>query len=67
MLGVIDPQKLIKHVITQEHCSRVVDEEEGIDEFLKDLSLLGRDLSRVVYFDSKVLSPWLQPDNYFPL
>ena len=30
---------------------------------MKDLNLLGRDLSRVIYIDSKPMSFWLQPEN----
>ena len=33
---------------------------------MKDLNLLGRDLSKVVYLDSRPLSFWLHPDNAFP-
>jgi CTD small phosphatase-like protein 2 len=53
-------------VFTQEHCDRIIVEKEEIDEYVKDLNLLGRDLSRVVYLDSRPLSFWLHPDNAFP-
>jgi len=38
-----------------------VEEESDIDEYVKDLALLGRDMSRVVYIDSKPMSFWLYP------
>ena len=34
-----------------------------MDEFVKDLGLLGRDMSKVVYIDSKPMSFWLYPEN----
>jgi TFIIF-interacting CTD phosphatase-like protein len=34
---------------------------------VKDLALLDRDLSRVVYIDSKPMSYWMYPDNCYPI
>jgi len=64
-MDYIDPQKKIKTILTQEHCDRFIYKDEGddIDEFVKDLGLLNRDLSRVVYIDSKPLAFWLYPNN----
>ena len=66
-MNFIDPEKKIPYRLSQEHCDRLVKEEEEIDEFVKDFQLLGRDMSRVVYFDSKPFSYWMYPDNSFPL
>lgn len=65
VLNYIDPDKKIPYVITQKDCDLIFKEDEGLDLFVKDLNLLGRDLSRVVYLDSKPLSYWLHPDNCF--
>ncbi len=63
VMSLIDPTRKIKHILTQEHCNRIVEEESDIDEYVKDLNLLGRDLSKVVYIDCKPMSFWLHPDN----
>lgn len=63
VMSLIDPTRKIKHILAQEHCSRIVEEESDIDEYVKDLNLLGRDLSKVVYIDCKPMSFWLHPDN----
>ena len=57
----IDREGRIKHKFHQEQCNRVIYEKEDIDEYVKDLNLLGRDLKRVVYLDSHALSYWLHP------
>lgn len=62
-MGLIDPTRKIKHIFTQEQCDRIVEEEGDIDEYVKDLALLGRDMSKVVYIDSKPMSFWLYPEN----
>ena len=38
-------------------------EKENIDEFVKDLDWLGRDLDRLVYIDCKPFNFWPNPDN----
>lgn len=48
-------------IFCQEDCNLV--EEEDIDEFVKDVDLLGRDRKRLVYVDSKPLSFWTFGDN----
>lgn len=63
VMSLIDPTKKIKHIITQENCNQIYEAEINIDEYVKDLGLLGRDLSKVVYLDSKFLSFWLYPEN----
>ena len=40
-----------------------MEEESDIDEFVKDMNLLGRDMSRVVYIDCKPMRFWLCPRN----
>jgi RNA polymerase II subunit A small phosphatase-like protein/CTD small phosphatase-like protein 2 len=37
--------------------------EENIDDFLKDLERLNRDIKRVVYIDTKPISFWMYPNN----
>ena len=63
VMGLIDPTKRIKHIITQEHCDYVSEPESDIEEYVKDLSLLGRDMSRVVYIDCKPMAFWMHPHN----
>jgi TFIIF-interacting CTD phosphatase-like protein len=37
--------------------------EEEIDDFVKDLNRLNRDLKKLIYVDSKPLAFWLHPNN----
>lgn len=50
-----------ENVFSQEHCNLV--EEDDLEDYFKDLDLLGRDRKRVVYVDSKPLSFWSTGDN----
>ena len=66
-MNLIDPEKKIEYRLTQENGDKLVKEEEEIDELVKDLQLLGRDMRRVVYLDAKPFSYWMYPDNSFAL
>jgi len=66
VLDTIDPKHYISHRLFREHCVLV----KG--EYVKDLSRLGRDMSKVVIIDVSVRqnSPnayLLHPDNGFPI
>lgn len=57
VLDLIDPQGFVSHRLYREHCSQ---RQEGI---VKDLTLLGRDLAKVIIIDNSQVSFLLQPDN----
>ena len=38
-------------------------EEENIDDFVKDLDRLNRNLKRLIYVDCKAITFWPNPDN----
>lgn len=61
VLDWIDPGKLIKHRLYRSHCVLV----EGI--LVKDLRVLGRDLSDVVILENSFYSFGLQLDNGVPV
>ena len=67
VMNLIDPHKKIPYVLTQNECDHVENTEQEIDIYVKDLNLLGRDLSRVVYLDGKPMSYWMYPQNCYPL
>lgn len=50
-----------ENIFSQENCNLV--EEDDLEDYFKDLDLLGRDRKRVVYIDSKPLSFWTTGDN----
>jgi TFIIF-interacting CTD phosphatase-like protein len=45
----------------------VVDTKENIDDYFKDINLLNRDLSKIVYVDTKAVSFWPHPENSVPV
>ncbi len=61
VLDWADPQHLIKHCLSRTHC-RVV---EGV--LVKDLRVLGRDLSEVIILENSVYAFGLQLDNGVPV
>lgn len=68
VMEFIDPDhEIFKHRIYQEGCNFVEHEDEDLQEFVKDLDWLGRDLKRTVLVDSKPFSFWCNPDNSIPV
>ena len=62
VLGFIDPEgTLIHHRLYREHCS--VRSTPYGDAMLKDLRVLGRDLTQLVFVDNSISAFALQPDN----
>ncbi|EGR28390.1 NLI interacting factor-like phosphatase family protein, putative [Ichthyophthirius multifiliis] len=67
VLELIDPEKSFAHILTNEDCDRVIYEPEDMDEYVKDLQRLGRDMKKVVYIDNQPINFWTAPDNAFPI
>jgi TFIIF-interacting CTD phosphatase-like protein len=63
MQDTVDPSGVFKHRLYQNSCNKVILEEENIDDFVKDLGRLGRDLNRVIYIDCKAFTFWVNPNN----
>lgn len=61
VLGWADPQHLIKYCLSRTHC-RVV---EGV--LVKDLRVLGRDLSEVIILENSIYAFGMQLDNGVPV
>lgn len=61
LMEKLDPNKLISHHLFRNHCSLLS------NTFVKDLSLLGRQLERTIIIDNTPSSYMLQPDNAVPV
>ena len=57
----LDPYNLVSHRLFRSHCKLVS------DQFIKDLSLIGRDLSKTIIIDNSSSAYLLQPDNAIPV
>jgi len=57
LIQKLDPNGLISHYLFRDHCSLVS------NTFVKDLSLIGRQLDRTIIIDNSPTSYILQPDN----
>ena len=60
---MVDPDKIFKHRLYQDSCNKIILEDENVDDFVKDLDLLNRDLDRMIYVDCKAITFWPNPDN----
>lgn len=68
VMDFVDPDyKVFKHRLYQDSCNFVNQEEEELQEFVKDLDWLGRDIKRTVLIDPKPFSFWCNPDNSIPV
>ncbi|KAK8675601.1 hypothetical protein V6N13_033666 [Hibiscus sabdariffa] len=62
LLDILDPKGLISHRLYRDSCNR-----SSRGRFIKDLSMIGRDLERVVIVDDNPKSYSLQPANGIPI
>lgn len=64
ILDRLDPDReVFKYRIYQDSCNLVDIVDEEIYEYIKDVSILGRDIKKVVSVDCDILSGWLNPNN----
>lgn len=49
---LVDPENTFVHILTNEDCDKIVYQPEDMDEYIKDIERLNRDMKRVVYIDS---------------
>jgi len=61
LLDKIDPKRCIAHRLFREHCSFVG------NAFVKDLSLIGRELKNIIILDNSSVSYAFQPQNAIPV
>lgn len=61
LVNLIDPEHFTDHKLFREHCTNYE------NAYVKDLSLLGRDLKNVVIIDNSPVSYIFQPENAIPI
>jgi len=61
IIDVLDSQRVIVHRLYRNHCTC------ANEEYIKDLSLIGRDLKSVIIIDNAPISYSLQPFNALPI
>jgi Dullard-like phosphatase family protein len=62
LVRLLDKKKWCSHILFREHCT-YLDEHES---YVKDLSLLGRDLKDVIIIDNSPTSYLFHPENALP-
>eukprot|EP01016_Furgasonia_blochmanni_P008167 TRINITY_DN13286_c0_g1_i2.p1 TRINITY_DN13286_c0_g1~~TRINITY_DN13286_c0_g1_i2.p1 ORF type:complete len:301 (+),score=63.87 TRINITY_DN13286_c0_g1_i2:159-1061(+) len=68
VMDLIDSKKeIFPYRLYQDSCNRLVYEEEDVNEYLKDMNRLGRDLKRTVLIDARPFAFWCNPDNGIPI
>lgn len=60
---LIDPDNTFVHILTNEDCDKIIYQPEDMDEYVKDLERLNRNMKKLVYIDSQPISFWTAPDN----
>jgi len=60
---LIDPENTFAHVLTNDDCDKIIYQPEDLDEYVKDLDRLNRDMKKLIYLDSQPISFWSAPDN----
>jgi Dullard-like phosphatase family protein len=61
LLDILDPQATVRHRLFREACV------QHYGNYVKDLSMLGRDINHVVIIDNSPYSYIFQPDNAVPI
>ena len=61
LMDIMDKERVVSYRLFREHCTFF----NGV--FVKDLSLMGRDLKEVIIIDNSPNSYALQPENAFPI
>ena len=61
LMDIMDKERVVSYRLFREHCTFF----NGV--FVKDLSLMGRDLKEIIIIDNSPNSYALQPENAFPI
>jgi len=63
VMDIVDKDKVFIHRIYQDGCDQIIDKQENLLDFTKDLNRLNRDLSQVILIDARPFNFWINPDN----